>query len=64
MSGAGLVLRICVFVVDDGFNGLLGGEVDEDGATQAVVRLDQARDYVNRRLSFLSAECTCDVSPV
>lgn len=57
-------MHTCVTVVDDRLNGLLRFEVDEGEITQAVVRLDQAGDYVNRGLSFLSTECTCDVSPV
>lgn len=60
----GLVLRTCMSVVDDGLYGLLRVEVDEGEVTQAVVRLGLAGDYVNRGLSFLSAECACDVPPV
>lgn len=57
-------MRTGMSVVDDELNGLLGFEVGEGEVTQAVVCLDQAGDYVNRGLFFLSAECTCDVSPV
>lgn len=62
--GGGLGLRTRVSVVDDWLNGLLRSEVEEGEAAQAVVGLDQAGDYVNRRLSLLGAERTGDVSPV
>lgn len=63
-KGGGLALLTCVSVVDDRLNGLLRSEVDEGEVAQAVVGLDQAGDYVNRRLSFLIAEGTSDVSPL
>lgn len=62
--GGGLGLRTRVSVVDDWRNGLLRSKVEEGEAAQAVVGLDQAGHYVNRRLSLLGAERTGDVSPV
>lgn len=63
-KGGGLGSRTCVTIVDDSLHDILGTEVEEGEVAQAVIGLDQAGDYVDRRLPVLSAGGTSNVSPV
>lgn len=63
-NAGGLGSRTCVAIVDNRLHDILGTEVVEGEVTQAVVGLDQAEDYVNRRLPVLTAGGTSNVPPV